>query len=180
VDRDDSRRRQGRWIKSVAILLAAASSVHLALAHGIKRVASVKAPAVLQAAVQCLVAADFVRLYGLPYVGLKVNAWAWAQYKIGPLGEWDAGSDMVEVVLYAANGTRGMLLLAEPNARGGYLAIENGYHLKRHGTVWNADYGNGGFVDYEQIGKAVTILSRQPRYRVHLVQGGSQCTQDKD
>ena len=46
-----------------------------------------------------------------------------------------------------------MLLFADPNKQGGFEAILNAYRLHKHGSRWSADYGNGGYVLYEAIGR---------------------------
>jgi hypothetical protein len=136
------------------------------------------APKRLQTAVGCLVAARFVQQDDLTYLGLKVGDWAWARYRIGSLPGMEPTPGLFNVVLYSADGRSGMLLFADPNKQGGFEVILNAYRLHKHGSRWSADYGNGGYVLYEAIGRDVTALSSRPRYRVRLSPGGSECTQD--
>jgi len=138
-------------------------------------------PSILAKAIGCLVADKSVRLYGLDYLGLKVDDWAWARYTIGTIPGIEKTPRLVNVILYATDGNRGMLLFAYPNKHGSFDAVANGYRLEKRkvkwipGANWVAGYGNGGYVDYIAISRYATRLEQKPRYRVHLVPGGSNC-----
>lgn len=132
-------------------------------------------PPRLKEAIGCLVAADFIRKYGLKYVGLKVGDWVWVRYRIGSIPGIGGTSGVFNIIFYSSSGKRGILLFAIPNHRKGFDAIYNGYHLHRHGSTWTAGYGNGGFHLYEDVSRFVTKLSRAPRYRILLKVGGQEC-----
>ncbi|HTV55436.1 MAG TPA: hypothetical protein VMI06_11035 [Terriglobia bacterium] len=134
-----------------------------------------KVPPRLKGAVGCLVKADFVRQYDLNYLGLKVGDWAWVRYQVGSISGVGDTPGVFNIVVYSQDGKRGMLLFADPDQNGGFNAVLNAYRLRRHGSEWNADYGNGGYVMYEAIGKFITELSRSSRYRIQLVPGGNEC-----
>lgn len=132
-------------------------------------------PPKIKEALTCLLKADFVQQYDLNYLGLKIGDLAWMQYEIGSIPETGETPRVLNIVLYSPDGKKGILLFAEPNESGGFNAIMNAYHLYRHGSKWSADYGNGGYIMYETIGKFVTELSRGARYRIRLAQGGEEC-----
>lgn len=132
-------------------------------------------PGRLKEAIGCLVAAKFIRKYGLKYVGLKVGEWAWVGYRIGSIPGIGGTPGVFNVMFYSSSRKRGILLFATPNDRKGFDAIYNGYHLHKHGSMWTADYGNGGFHLYENVSRFVTKLSKAPRYRVLLTPGGREC-----
>lgn len=134
-----------------------------------------KVPPRLKVAVGCLVKADFVRRYDLSYLGLRLGDWAWVRYRIGSIPEIGGTPGVFNIVAYSPDGRKGMLLFAEPRENGGFDAIVNAYRLHRHGSEWSADYGNGGYVMYEVIGKFVTELSHRPRYSIQLAPGGNEC-----
>jgi hypothetical protein len=135
-------------------------------------------PAKLQKAIGCLVAADYIRDSGLKPIGLRVGDFAWVRYEIAPIaGMWRTPG--WNIAVYSQNGRRGTLLFVDPNHRGGFQAIRNGYNLAEQGSRWTADGGQGGVHDYEAIGRYVTRLSRRPRYRVRLLPGGPDCTQEQ-
>lgn len=134
-----------------------------------------KVPPRLKGAVGCLVKADFVRQYDLNYLGLKVGDWAWVRYEVGSIPEIGGTPRVFNIVVYSPDGMKGMLLFADPDESGGFNAIVNAYHLHRHGSKWSADYGNGGYVMYEAIGKFVTELSHRSLYRIRLAPGGNEC-----
>lgn len=172
--------RDWRRIVGFAFCALMLSMLPASAAHRSGKTSTAGAPKRLQAAVGCLVAAPFVQQYDLRYLGLKVGGWAWARYRVGSLPGMDPTPGLFNVVLYSGDGQRGMLLFADPNKQGGFQAIRNAYRLHRRGSRWSADYGNGGYVLYEAVGKDVTALASRPRYRVHLVAGGAECTQDTD
>lgn len=132
-------------------------------------------PPRLKEAVGCLVRADFVRRYDLNYLGLKIGDWAWVRYQVGSISGVGDTPGVFNIVVYSPDGRNGMLLFAEPDKNGGFNAIVNAYCLHRHGSKWNADYGNGGYVMYEAIGKFVTELSHRSRCRIQLAPGGNEC-----
>lgn len=132
-------------------------------------------PPRLEEAVGCLVKAAFVRQYDLNYLGLKVGDWAWVRYQIGSIPEMGDTPGVFNIVVYSPDGRNGMLLFAEPDENGGFNAIVNAYRLHRHGSVWSADYGNGGYVMYEAVGSFVTELSHRSRYRIQLAPGSNGC-----
>lgn len=134
-----------------------------------------KVPPRLKGAVGCLVQAHFVQQYDLSYLGLKVGDWAWVRYEVGSIPEVGGTLGVFNIVVYSPDGSKGMLLFADPDGSSGFNAIVNAYHLHRHGSKWSADYGNGGYVMYEAIGKFVTALSHRPRYRIQLAPGGNEC-----
>jgi hypothetical protein len=132
-------------------------------------------PPRLKKAVGCLVKADFVRRYDLDYLRLKVGDWTWVRYQVGSIPEIGDTPGAFNIVVYSPDGRNGMLLFAEPDANGGFNAIVNAYRLHRYGSKWSADYGNGGYVVYEAIGKFVTELSHRSRYRIQIAPGGNEC-----
>lgn len=134
-----------------------------------------KVPPRLKGAVGCLVKADFVRRYDLNYLGLKVGDWTWVRYQVGSIPEIGDTPGVFNIVVYSPDGRNGMLLFADPDENGGFNAIMNAYRLHRHGSKWSADYGNGGYVMYEAVGKFVTELSHSSRYRIQLAPGGNEC-----
>lgn len=137
------------------------------------------APLRLDEAVGCLVAADYIRKYGLPYVGLQVGEWARVRYAVGSIPGIGDTPGIFNVVFYSRAGNRGILLFADPRGRDSFLAVYNGYHLHRNGPSWSADYGNGGFHLYQAVGRFVTKLSKSPLYRVFLTPGGERCITEK-
>lgn len=134
-----------------------------------------KVPFRLKAAMGCLVKADFVRQYDLNYLRLKMGDWAWVRYEVGSIPGIGGTPGLFNIVIYSPDGRMGMLLFADPDGSGGFNAIVNAYHLHRYGSKWSADYGNGGYVTYEAIGRFVTELSHRPRYRIQLAPGGNEC-----
>ena len=158
----------------ILILSTLGSALHRVRANGDSvRVRAV--PLRLKEAVGCLVAANYVRKYSLPYVDLKVGQWAWVRYSVGSIPGIGDTPGLFNVVFYSPAGNRGILLFADPRDRYSFLAIYNVYHLHRHGASWTADYGNGGFHLYEAVGRFVTRLSRSPLYRVLLTPDGERC-----
>ena len=134
-----------------------------------------KVPPHLKGAVGCLIKADFVRRYDLTYLGLKVGDWGWVRYQVGSISEIGDAPGVFNIVVYSPDGRKGMLLFADPDKNGSFNAIVNAYRLHRHGSKWSADYGSGGYVMYEAVGKFVTELSRRSRYRIQLAPGGNEC-----
>ncbi len=137
-----------------------------------------KAPARLREAVGCLVATNFVQQDDLKHLGLKLGDWAWVRYQVGSISGLGDTQGQFNVAVYSADGRNGMLLFAEPNKQGSFDAILNAYRLHRSGSKWTADYGNGGYVLYEAVGRFATGLMHHPRYRIQLLPGGSGCTAD--
>jgi len=50
------------------------------------------------------------------------------------------------IAVYSKQQDRGWLFLADPDGKGGFMAIRNAYRLTRHGSHWNADEGNGACI----------------------------------
>lgn len=167
-----------RVVISALVLLLSAPGLTLYQASAKGAVAHAgTAPLRLKEAVSCLVAAGYIRKYGLPYVGLKVGEWAWVRYSVGSIPGIGDTPGVFNVVLYSRDRNRGILLFADLGDKDSFLAVYNGYHLYRHGSSWSADYGNGGFHLYEAVGKFVTTLSRSsPLYRILLTPGGRRCS----
>lgn len=147
---------------------------------GVQAAETEKVPPRLKGAVGCLAKATFVQQYDLSYLGLKVGDWAWVRYEVGSIPEVGGTPGVFNIVVYSPDGRKGMLLFADPDESGGFNAIMNAYHLHRHGSKWSADYGNGGYVMYQAIGKFVTELSHRPRYRIQLALGGNECKAEGD
>jgi hypothetical protein len=138
------------------------------------------APPRLQKAIGCLVAADYIQQYGLKPTGIRVGDLVWVRYGIGSIPGIGGTPGLWNIIIYSQNGQRATLLFADPNHRAGFEAIRNGYNLVKHGSRWAASGGEGGFRDYEAVGRYATVLSRRSRYRVRLLPGGPECTQQKN
>jgi hypothetical protein len=132
-------------------------------------------PPRLTKAVGCLVAADFVQDL-LKSLGLHIGDRAWVQYHIGPAPGTSQSSDLVYVAVYSSDDRRGWLLIAEPNDRGGFIALRNAYQLSRENNHWRADEGNGGIATYKAMSQFATDISRSRRYLIPLVKGSAGCT----
>ena len=169
------RARRLSWLTLCFMLII---PVQFATAQINDHKSSFRVPKELKQAIGCLVAAHFVKEYGLKPLKLEVGDWAWVRYHVGSIPGLSKTPGEVYVAVYAADGTHGTLLLAVPNHRGGFDAVRNGYYLSRHGSHWTADEGSGGYVVYDAIGRFATRLVRQPRYRVQLVPNDSDCTSD--
>lgn len=142
------------------------------------KVRNAVAPVQLRRAVGCLVAADYVQQYGLKTIGLRVGDTVWIRYGIGSIPGIGGTPGVWNIVIYSRSGRRGTLLFADPNSKGGFEAIRNGYDLRKQDSHWSASNGEGGFYDYRAIGRYATVLSHEPRYHVTLAPGGPECTRD--
>jgi hypothetical protein len=170
------------WRRLLKVALCAAPFLFLSLnlRGGQNRARRTVAPLRLRTAIGCLVEADYVRHYDLEPNGLKVGELVWVRYGVGSIPGIGGTPGLWNIVVYSGNGQRGILLFAGPNQRGGFEAVRNGYDLVRHRSLWIASGGQGGFRLYEAVGRYVTHLSRQPRYRVRLRPGNSECTQEQN
>lgn len=153
-------------------------TVQFAVAQKVDSTHTKVVPKQLQKAIGCLVAASFVREYGLKPVKLKVGDWAWVRYHVGSIPGLSKTSGEFYVAVYDADDTQGELLLAVPDKRGGFDAVRNGYRLTKDGSSWTADEGSGGYVVYDAMGRFATHLAQQPRYHVQLLPGDSECTSE--
>lgn len=167
-------RRRSRVALCFVLLIA----VQFAVAQKVDSTPTKRVPKQLQKVIGCLVAASFVQKYGLKPLNLKVGDWAWVRYHVGSIPGLSKTPEEFYVAVYDADGTRGELLLAIPNKRGGFDAVRNGYRLTKDGSSWTADKGNGGYMLYDAMGRFATQLAQQPRYHVQLVPGDSECTRD--
>ena len=162
----------------VALCVVPLLLLPLALSGRQEKARRMAIPPRLQKAIRCLVAADYIQQYGLKPIGLRAGDFAWVRYEIAPIpGMWSTPG--WNIVVYSRGGGRGTLLFVSPNHGGGFEAVRNGYDLVKHDSRWTASGGEGGPGDYDAIGRYVTALSRRARYRVKLVPGGPDCTQEK-
>lgn len=162
----------------LALLFVLLTAVQFAVAQKAASAPTEGAPKRLRRAIGCLVAAPFVQEYGLTPVKLKVGDWAWVRYHVGSIPGLSKTPGEYYIAVYAPDGNHGELLLAVPNNRGGFDAVRNGYYLTKDGLHWTADQGSGGYAVYDAVGRFATHLARQPRYRVQLVPGDSECTSE--
>ncbi len=172
----DWRRVPSRAALCVIFLLLSS----LGLRGGQNKARRMAAPPRLRKAIGCLVAADYVQQYGLKPIGLRVGDLAWVRYGIGSIPEIGGTPGLWNIIVYSQNAQRGALLFADPNRQGGFEAIRNGYNLVKHHSHWTASGGQGGFRLYEAVGRYVTALSAHSRYRVRLLPGNSECTQEQN
>lgn len=179
-----SKNRPIPWsLQTFSVIPALAFSICIALAQSActtsGNTSEPQASPMLSKAVSCLMASKLVVEYGLPLASVKKGDWVWARYKVGSVPGMEGGSSWYNVILYSHGGNRGVLLFADPNKRSGFDVIDNAYRLVRHGGRWMADTGWGGNATYTAYGKFAATMEKKPRYRVHLVPGGSDCGPDE-
>lgn len=132
----------------------------------------------LQRAVWCLAGDKLFRDYGLKFVDLKLGDWALAKFYMGSIIDRSYKGRIYNVVLYSKDMERSVLGSVVPNSKGDFDVVENGYLLKKHGEKWDVEEGNGGYRDYEMVGKFVTSISHKPFSRVHIVSRPKACSTD--
>jgi hypothetical protein len=104
----------------------------------------------------------------LKEIGLESGSNAWARFHLGPIRGLTPVEDEVQVAVYAEDGVRGWLFLAERDPNGKISPIRNAYRLTRQGSEWTADEGNGGLGTYNAMTKFATRLFKYRRFRVKL------------
>lgn len=130
----------------------------------------------LQMAVTCLFSAKWMRHYFFMSFGrFNEGDWVSARYYVGTIPGMGPTPGAYKILFYAKDGKHAFLLDAEPNGRGGFFASQNDYTLKKN-SRWRVIEGEGGDRDYEAIERLVSRMLRQPVYRVQLLTGGKECT----
>lgn len=133
-------------------------------------------PRNLTRAIGCLVAAPYIQKYALAPIGLKAGDWTSARFSIGSIPGLMPTPGLYNVLIYSKDSRRAALLLADPNGKGGFLAIRNGWLLTKHDAGWSAE-GEGGYADYEAVATYAKAMETNPEYQVRLTPGGRTCTQ---
>jgi len=122
------------------------------------------------------VAAGFVQ-DKLKSLGLSVGDQAWVRFYVGSVPGMEPTPGLIHVFLYSDDKRHGLMLLADKNDAGGFVAVRNGYELTKQGSRWNADEGFGGVKTYEIMSRISTrVFLTKPRYRVRLQIGRVGCT----
>jgi len=135
---------------------------------------SAEAPPFLRNALGCLVAADFIQ-HDLEELALKPGSSAWVRYYVGSIPGGNPTPGEFYIAVYAEDGLRGWLLLADRDSRGDFVAVRNAYRLTKEGPRWLADEGNGGMGTYKIMSEFATRLVQRPRYRVRLLPESKHC-----
>jgi len=135
-------------------------------------------PHKVRTALGCILAANYLRA-DLTGLGLKIGDSAWVRFHVGSIPGEEPSATEIQVAVYARDGNHGQMWFAEPNSRGGFTAIRNGYRLTMSRGEWFADEGNGGIGTYKVMSRFATTISRYPGYLSVLSPGGSECTQDQ-
>jgi len=115
----------------------------------------------------------------LAAIGLRIGSEASIRYRIGSVPGMGKTPNMRWIALYSQRGDRGWLLMADPDGKGGYFAVRNGYRIIRHGSQWSADEGNGGLATYAAMGKWATSLADRRAFTVKLVPVHKGCAVDR-
>lgn len=123
----------------------------------------------LQRAVSCLVGDRPFQDYALKLDKLRLGDWALAKYHMGSVVDRSYKGRIYNVVLYSSDMKRSIMGSVIPKANGDFEAVQNGYLLVNHSGKWDVQEGNGGYRDYETVGRFVTSLSRVPFNRVRIV-----------
>lgn len=134
-------------------------------------------PPQLRKAVGCLVSSDLARKWAFPFLNLKIGDRVWIRFSVGSISGIGGTPGVYNIIIYAPGGRRGTLLFAEPNEKGSFAVIWNGYKLRQLGSGWRASSGNGGYRLYKAIGRFVDAQSNKHRYGLRLRKGGPLCTQ---
>jgi len=137
---------------------------------------SQETPIILQQAIGCLVAKDYIR-DTLQDIGLQSNDMAWVRFHIGSIKGFNPTPNEIQIAVYAKNGSRGWLLLAIHETDGKVSPVQNAYQLTLHRGKWSADEGNGGIATYRAMSLFANELFKSPRYRVMLKPSVEQCAE---
>lgn len=129
----------------------------------------------LQRMVYCLVSQKFVEHYALVFDNLKLGDWALAVYHVGSIVDPTYRSEARHIVIYSRNMQKAVVLTVIPNSDNSLSVARTGYFLTKQGSAWSVEEGEGGYRDYEKVGKFVTHLSSKERYRVQLISHAAAC-----
>lgn len=130
----------------------------------------------LQRMVSCLVGDKSFRIYALKFDNLKLGDWSVAKFHSGPVVDRSYNGKVYNVILYSKDKKRSVIGLVIPDKNDNLEVVQNGYLLVRHGNTWRVEEGNGGYHDYETIGKFVTSLGQKPYSLVHVVSQSNACS----
>jgi hypothetical protein len=124
-------------------------------------------PPSVRAALGCLVARDYIEP-ALEDLKLRPGRLAWVRYYVGTVPGVEPTPGLYHIAVYSEDGRRGYMLLSFRDRRGKFVAVQDGYRLRKVGSHWNADMGNGGLATYKAMGEFAAKLEKSPRYRVKL------------
>jgi hypothetical protein len=165
--------RHCRAIRASALMCALLAGA-LTLGDGAET--SKDTPRILQQAIGCLVAKDYIR-DTLRDIGLQPDRMAWVRFHIGTIQGFKPTPDEIQIAVYARNSFRGWLLLAFREADGRVSPVQNAYQLTLHRGEWSADEGNGGIATYRAMSSFANELFKSPRYRIKLNPSQEQCAE---
>jgi hypothetical protein len=124
-------------------------------------------PEDVQRVVSCLVAARFVQA-DLRSLGLRIGDKTTVKYHRGAVPGMMPVPGEIHIIVYSASRRDGWLLIAEPNNKSGFTAIQNAYKLHKVGARWKADEGNGGMATYRAMSKLAVMMADSTDYPVEL------------
>ena len=116
-------------------------------------------PPDIHRALGCLVTASYVK-DNLTSIGLRIGSEATVRYGFGSVSGMMKTPNTRWIAVYSKRGDRAWLLIADPDGKGGYAAVRNGYRLTKHASRWSADEGNGGLAAYAAVSLPVDLLNR--------------------
>ncbi len=125
-------------------------------------------PHSVTAALGCLVARGYIEP-AIEDLKLRPGRLAWVRYHIGSIPGTGPTPGAFNIAVYAEDGLHGYLLCAYRDKHGKFVTVRGGYRLRKVGSHWNADMGNGGMWVYKAVGEYAARLEQSPRYRVKLV-----------
>lgn len=137
------------------------------------------APLMVRKALGCLVTADYVQ-HDLDQLGLKPDSSAWIRFHVGSIPGSEPTPGEYYIAVYTEDESRGWLLLTFRDDKGPFIPVRNGYQLKREGTRWTADEGNGGLATYKTMSAFATRLYKYHRYRVKLTPGTCNVSEERN
>lgn len=166
-------------IFSIVFALSMLGSPFLSSAQvsGVKAKPDAVGAETVQKVVSCMVSADFIQK-DLRSLGLRIGDKAVVKYHQGSVPGMMPTPKAVHVAVYSADRRHGWFLMAEPKRGGGYNVVRNAYRLKKTGTTWAADEGNGGLASYRAMSKLATKLAETTDYPVELTPSREGCTHD--
>jgi hypothetical protein len=124
-------------------------------------------PASVTTALGCLVARDYIR-DALTDLKLRPGRPAWVRYYIGTIPGTEPTPGVLNIAVYSEDDLHGYVLFSYRDEHGKFVAVQDGYRLRKAGSHWNADMGNGGLATYKAMGEFAAKLEKSPRYRVKL------------
>ncbi len=132
-------------------------------------------PQNIHQALGCLVTASYVT-DNLASIGLRIGDEATVRYGIGSIPGMMKTPNMRWIAFYSKRGDRAWLLMADPDRKGGYVAVRNGYRLTEQRGRWQADEGNGGLATYAAMSRYAARLAERKAFKVKLVPLQNGCT----